>query len=187
MYAVADKRIASRQYAFFGGYDLASFRGRSSVQEAISSQITNAHGVHSKLAFQKAIMIELFVNTKQRILEPVELSEDAEIFNNQIRQLLQCDIFLFTSSIDGRINLLVDEDCLLKSESEAVWISLMPRPLFGNLLLLGRDRDTGELTDLPADINVLSVAVEFVDNELSAIFRQEALQYVEGLVNGERH
>lgn len=126
----------------------------------------------------------LLIDSFARTISPISLSDDnVHLFCKEVNQALRSSSHIYTSCVDGTLQIIVDENCLLDNTNTAFFSSFISRPLFGNAILIGRDVVTGNKTDLPAECHVLSVHVEFCSPQQTEEFRQEAIEYVRGLNN----
>jgi hypothetical protein len=131
-------------------------------------------------------MRALLINTVDRRVEPVVLPMDLESYKREVNRLLNCNSHIYSISTDKTNQLIADEDCLLNESNIAFHSSFFKRPLFGNVLIIGRDPATGNKTDLPATVNVLTIQVDFCSEEDSSRYRLEAVEYAEKIQNNRR-
>ncbi|OQP65420.1 hypothetical protein A3860_17300 [Niastella vici] len=128
-------------------------------------------------------MQALLINSVEGRVEPVVLPMDLASYNKEVNRLLKCSSHIYTISTDKTTQLIADENCLINESNIAFHSSFFKRPLFGNVLIIGRDPATGDKTNLPAAINALTIQVEFCSEQDTARFRLEAMEYAESIQN----
>lgn len=128
----------------------------------------------------------LLFETFHKSISPIQLSEDPAEYYQQVKQALRCESFIDAISKDKTSQLLVDQDALLKMDNLSFRFSLMPHPIFGNAILIGRDPATGNKKDLDDFIHAFSFEWEFYDREQTERFRVETLDWIRKLHEGRR-
>lgn len=80
----------------------------------------------------------LLIDSFNRTIGPIFLTDtDVHLFYKEVNQALKCKSHIYSTSKDESYQLIAEEDCLLNKDNIAFLSSFMPRPLFGNVILMG--------------------------------------------------
>ena len=136
----------------------------------------------------------LLIDSYDQKVTDLDLPDEAEEFDQCVKEALccksfidtqsfvhSCTAFVDTTSLDNSLIIFIDQDCLINLGNRAFLSPMLPFPLFGNAVLVGRNLVTGEKEDLLDHGNTLLSSLEFLTPEFTDIARKNVYETFKGL------
>lgn len=118
--------------------------------------------------------------TNQSVVE-IEVSETQPQFTTEVSKLIGDPDFQIIRSSDKTMVLIFGANALLNDETLVFSFSLISRPIFGNMLILGTNPITGDYVSRPYSTYIEELSVRFYNKEETVPLRKSAFEYVRQL------
>lgn len=110
-------------------------------------------------------MNAILINSSKREVTNIDLSILPHIYLRQIQDHLCCQTYKFATYSKANVQFMVDEDFLRNESNLAFQIEGWPLPFFGNVIIIGKNPDSGDTIDLPEDLTPESFNINFFSEE----------------------